>query len=341
MFRFGKALLISSFLFFGSFSSSPNYALHNYSIGGAGTNSASSSTYSLQGTLGEQTNNSTAGSTYTDKNSSIQAEQINVPTAPTLTAVAGTYSELNCIVNTAGNPADTTYAIAVSTTSGFTSTSYVQASTGTLVSTPDYETYSTWNSSSGINIAGLLGSTTYYAKVAAKQGMFTNTEYGAAASATTGTPTLSFSVSPSSLSFGSFLPTTINTSSNINFTFATNATSGGSIYVKGVNNGLFSSSQGFTIPATTGNLSSLSQGFGLQYLSTGQTSGGPLTSVSPYNGTGNNVGTESTTFAQMFTTTGSIVGGTATADAQVKAAGTTPPASDYGETLTFIASASF
>ena len=73
-----------------------------------------------------------------------------------------------------------------------------------------------------------------------------------------------------------------------------------------------------------------------------QTSGGPLTTVSPYNGTSHTVGAESSTaFAQMFATSAAIAGGTATANVQVKAPGTAPAANDYNEVFTFIASASF
>lgn len=341
MFSWWKSLPLIGFLLFASFATSPSYQLKSYSVGPGGTNNSSSTTYTLQGSLGEQTNSTTAGSTYSANNSSIQTEQLNVPPAPTLSNGSGTYyNQLNCIVNTGSNPSDTTYAIAIST-DNFTTTNYVQASTGTIVSTPDYETYSTWGGSSGINVINLSSGTTYYFKVAAKEGLFTNTEFGAVASTATVSPTLSFSVSPNSASLGSFVPGTIVTSSNLSFTYSTNGTSGGSVYVMGKNSGFLSSSNSYTIPAVTGNLSSLSQGFGVQASSPSQTSGGPLTLVSPYNGTGNTVGAESTTFTQMLTSGDAISGATANAVVQVKASGSAPAASDYNEVLTFIASASF
>jgi len=91
----------------------------------------------------------------------------------------------------------------------------------------------------------------------------------------------------------------------------------------------------------TGNLSSATQGFGIQVTSVSQSSGGPFSSVSPYNGTGNVVGVETVVPAQMLTTTSSITSGSATVVVQAKASNITPSASDYTETLTFVAAASF
>lgn len=340
MFKWGSALLSITTLVFAAFSAGNTYQLNSYSIGPGATNGAASNTYKLQGSVGQQTNNTAAGTSYKGNSSSIQAEQINVPGAPTLSNSSGTfYNQLNCIVNTSSNSSDATYAIAVSP-DNFATTNYVQAD-GSIGASPVFQTYGTWGGASGFQIAGLLASTTYYVKVSAKQGLFTNTAYGAVSSLATGSPTLSFSISPNSANIGSFLPNTIKTSSNLSFTYATNASSGGSIYVRGANNGFYSSSKGFTISAVSGDLSSLGQGFGIQAGNPGQTSGGPLTTVSPFNGTGNTVGAESTTFVQMFTTSASIVGGTGTANVQVKAPGNAPASNDYNEVFTFVASANF
>lgn len=331
-----------SALMFASFSSSPNYQLNSYGVGAGGTNSSASTTYKLQGSVGEQANGSTAGSTKTANNGSVQTEQLNVPPAPTLSNGSGTYSnKLNCIISTGGSPSDTTYAIAVSTDSFVSVTNYVQAS-GALGGSPVYQTYSAWGSGSGSLITGLSPGTTYEVKVAAKQGLFTNTKYGAFATASTvSAASLTFSVSPNSASLGSFLPNTIVTSSNLSFTFATGSTYGGTIYVIGQNSGFKSPSTSHTIAAFSGNLTGTGEGFGIQATNPNQTSGGPLTTVSPFNGTGNVVGAESTALQPMFTTPSAIVGGTANANVQVKASNSDPPANDYQEAFTFVASASF
>jgi hypothetical protein len=189
-------------------------------------------------------------------------------------------------------------------------------------------------------ISSLTPNTTYYVDISAMEGQFTNTNYGAYASATV-SPYITFSVSPSSYSLGSFLPNTIVTSTNLAFTYATNALSGGDIYVKGQYGGFHSVAQNSTITSYTGNLSSATSGIGIQASSPNQTSGGPLTTVSPFNGTGNTVGGETTSLVPMLATTAPIVGGTANADVQVKAADTTPPSNDYTEVYTFVAAANF
>ncbi len=342
MAKFLSLLLGIPLVGFAAFSSSGTYQLNSYGIGSGGTNSASSGTYDLQGNAGEQTNRSTSSSTYTANNGAVQTEQLNIPPAPTLSNGSGTYyNKLSCIVNTGGNPSDATYAIMVDTSSSFLSPSYVQAD-GTLGAGVVYQTYAAWGSGSGFQIVGLLPSTTYYAKAAAKQGMFTNTAFSTSAnSATTASPTLSFSISPNSASLGSFVPNVITSSSNISFTFSTNGTSGGNIYVRGENGGFTSLTQGYTISAVSADLTTQSEGFGIQAANPNQTSGGPFATVSPYNGTGNTVGAETTSFIRMLTSASPITGGTATATVQVKASGTTPASNDYSETFTFIASASF
>ncbi len=325
---------------FAVFPSSTTYKLNSYSVGPGGTNSASSSTYRAQSNVGEQANGSSSGTTHTSNSGAIQAEQLNVPPAPTLDDGSGTYyNKLKCMLATGGNPGDTTYSVAIST-DNFATTSYVQAD-GTINTGRVYQDYATWGGGSGFFIIGLSASTTYKVKVDAKQGLFTNTAYGAVATKATVAPTLSFSVSPNSANFTSILPGTIATSPNISFTFATNGTTGGNIFVRGSNGGFTSSSQSYTVTATSTNLSAQPQGFGIQGANPSQVSGGPLSVASPYNGTGNSVGAETTSFVQMFTSSAPISGGAATADVQVKVTIGAPAVSDYGETFTFMASASF
>lgn len=328
-------------LLFAAFSTSTNYQLNSYGIGSGGSSNSSSSTYRLQASVGEQANGSTASSNNTANNGSVQTEQLNVPPAPTLSNGSNTYyNKLNIIVNSGGNPTDTTYAIAAST-NNFTTTNYVQAD-GTLSTSPVYQTAATWNNSgAGTFMIGLSTSTSYEVKVAAKQGQFTNTTYGAFATASTVTPSITFSVSPNSTSLGSLLAGSVVTSSNLSFSFATNGGSGGNVYVSGQNGGLLSTLQSHTIAAFTGNLAGQSEGFGVQATNPSQTSGGPLTTVSPFNGTSNTVGAESTVPKAMLTTNAPVAGGTANANMQAIVSKTTAPSADYQEVLTFIASASF
>ena len=314
---------------FAAFSSSTNFQLNSYGVGPGGTNSTSSTTYKLQGSVGEQANGSTAGSTKTANNGSIQTEQINVPPAPTLSNGSGTYyNKLNFIITNSSDPSDATFAVAVSTGSCNNSPLYVQ-SDGTLGATQVYRTYTAWGGGSGSFIVGLANSTTYYVNVAAQQGLFTNTEFGACANAATVSTTTTFSISPNSLTLSNLLAGSVITSSNLAISFATNGASGGAVYVSGANSGLLSSLQSHTIAALTGNLVAQSEGSGVQATGPTQTSGGPLVTVSPYNGSSNTVGIESPAPAQILSTTAPIVGGSANANFQAKASTITPDPNFY------------
>jgi hypothetical protein len=337
---------------FAAFSSSASYSLNSYSVGPVGTSNAHSTTYYTQSTGGEVSGGKTSSTHYTDSNGNVQAEQLAVPQAPTVSNGGGTdYTFLQTTLNdnagTSNYPTDVTFSIGVSTTNCFTSAcvqsgavKFVQTG-GTLSTTQYYQSYSSWGSSSGVSITGLTAGTTYYIAVAAKEGTFTNTEYGASTTQATATPYITFSVSPNTLNMNGMTPGNITTSSNATFSLATNATYGATIYNSGANGGLHSASKSDLIPATTGSLSAASHGFGLQGVNTSQTSGGPLSIDSPYNGTGNTVGTESSTITPIFSTSASIIGGSATMDMQAKPNNSDPPSNDYDETMTFIAAASF
>lgn len=327
---------------FAAFSSSSNYQLRSYGVNSGGTNSASSSNYNLQAGAGEIAGSETGGPTYKIRSGSIETQQSNVPGAPTLSNGGGTYTnKLNFIINTASNPSDTTYVVAVSTTSNFTVTNYVQAD-GTLGGTQVFQTYAQWGSGSGTDAIGLTSGTTYYFRVAAMQGKFTATGFGPSANSTTAsTASLSFSLTPSTLNMGSLTPgSVVDSPSDISFTFSTSASFGGSIYMSGSNTGLVSATAGnynITIAGASANLSSTSEGFGLQ----GLTASSPLAIDSPYNGTSNTVGAIYTTFKPVFSSTASVTSGTATARVKAKSSTTTPAANDYTNTLTFIAAASY
>ena len=333
-------------LLFGVFPSGTTYRINNYSLGGGGTNSAASSTYNLQGSLGEQANGSATGTTDTGKSGSIQTEQLSLPLAPTISNGSGTYyNKLQVTLNdTAGSSnyaTDVTFAISISTGS-CTTGNYVQAD-GTTASTPVYQSYSTWGTLFATN---LNPSTTYYFAVAAKEGKFTNTEFGTCASAATVAPSVTFSVSPGSLVLGSIYPgSSPTTSSNLTFGFTTNGASGGAVYVSGLNTGLHSSSTGGNIAAVSGsvsvNLALLAEGFGIQATNPNQVSGGPFATVAPFNGSSNNVGGETTSLEQILASTTPIVTGSANANVQAKSSLSDKTASDYAETLTFVAAGNF
>lgn len=328
-------------LLMAAFSASNNYSLQNYGIGSGGTNNASSSSYKLNGSSGEVTGAAGTGTTNQIKPGSTEVRQANVPLAPTLSNGTSTYyNKLGCIINKGGSDAtDYTYAIATSINS-FATTLYVQAD-GTLGASPVFQTYTSWGGAGGTIITGLTPSTTYQIKVTAMQASFTQSAYGPVGSASTVSPSLTFSLTPNNLNLGNLLPGSIVTSSAITIGFATNGAAGGNVYIAGKNNGLNSAAGSSTIAVLTNDLSSQSQGVGVQGVSATQTSGGPLVISSPFNVTSSNVGAYATTFKPIFSSTAAIIGGSATATIKAKASTSTVVASDYQEVLTFIGSASF
>lgn len=327
-------------LLFAAITSSTNYHINDASLGGGSTNSSTSTTYKLNGSAGNTQGSTTSSTNYQTKSGVIQSQQANVPVAPTLSNNGGAYSDrLNFIINVSGNPTDATYSVAVSTTSNFTVTSYVQAD-GTLNTTPVYQTYTAWGSGTGTLALGLSAGTSYWFKVNAIQGKFSASGYGPSATISTGTNvSLSYSLTPNTMNMGSLLAGSVITSTTISFTYATSAANGGTIYMAGSSTGLFSTYGSHTISVTppSGDLSSLGEGFGLQAL----TASSPLSMQSPYNGSSNVVGSVYTSFQPVFSATAPVTAGTATAKLMAKSSVSTPSAADYTNTLTFIAAASF
>lgn len=345
-----SSLLIAGSLLFGtvsSFSNNSTYYLNSYSVGsGSGTN-FSNGTYNGQASLGETAaTNPVNGTSNVSEAGGVQTEQLAEPQAPTLNNGSGTFYNklgftLNNSMGTSTYPTDVTFSVEVSNASSFTSPSYVQTG-GTLGASPFFQSYAAWGGASGSTMTNLTPGLTYYVRVSANQGMFTDTGYGPYQSAALTNPSITFSISPSSISLGSLLSGAVETSSNITASLTTNADFGGNVFVSGTANaGLRSPSQGYTIAALTGNLASSSEGFGLQGNNATQTSGGPFTIKSPYNGSANNVGIESSSYAQIFSSANPIVSGSATLDLQAKSSASDPGGSDYAETLSFVAAASF
>lgn len=341
MFRVTRMIVGVGAVTIAALSSSTTYQLNSYSLNGGGTNSASSTTYSLQASTGETSSGSSASANLQAKSGNVQAQQANVPGAPTLDNGSGTYyNKLHIALDTAGNPIDTTFAIAVST-NNFATTSYAQVD-GTLGPAPAYQTYTQWGSAGGTFITGLGAGTTYQAKVAAMQGKFTNSGFGPTASAVTASPSLTFSISPNNIAMGTLLAgSVISSPQNISVNFATNATAGGNVYIAGQNTGLKSTATAYTITALNADLSTQPQGFGAQVLTNSQTSGGPFNKLSPFNGSSAVVGGPIATYQTILNASAPVVGGVATVGLKAKTTTAVPAAADYAEILTMIAAASF
>lgn len=337
-------------LLFATLPSSTNYGLHNYGFGSGGTSDSTSTNYQLNATTGETSNTQSTSTTYKARPGNQNTQQSNVPPAPTFTNPSSYYDKLKFVLNTGGNASTTKFGVVISS-DNFVTTLFVHAD-GTASSTftiADLQTYAAWGGASGQLITGLSINTTYKIKVNAMQGTFTQTEYGPTASATTGTPSISFSIftdsqptAPFTTSFPNLLPATVvNSNDKIWFNLTTNADVGANIYISSLNAGLKSNANGFTITSATADLSSASSGYGAQDQSVTQTSGGPFSMVAPFNGATQNVGVLSTVLKPIFTTSLPVTGGSGSLLLKAKAASTTPESSDYGDKITLTSAANF
>lgn len=336
------------------FPASSNYSLKSFSTSAGGDNTLTSSNYGLEGNLGEQGSDSLSSSNYQNLPGLLYTQMANTPTAPTVANGSDYTNKLLVTVNIAGNPTDTKYAIAVSD-DNFVTTQYVQSdnTVGSTLGSEDWQIYSDWGSGSGEFVVGLTPDTTYYFKVKAEQGAFSESPWGPVASAATSALSISFDIDVSATDSETSAPYTMdlgNLSSGSVITstekvwvdLSTNAPNGGFVYVFGSNGGLYSSKNDYTISAVSGNLTALSEGFGIQYNSLAESSGGPMAVSSPYDGTSEVVGIVSTSPQEIFTTSSApIVAGRASFVTKAKITALTPAAADYADTLTVISAASF
>lgn len=333
---------------------SDNYSLNSFGFGAGGETTGASDNYAAEYILGETSETALTSDNYNTWPGLLYTQFANTPTAPTVTNDANYYNKLKLVINTAGNPSNTKYAVAISD-DNFTTTNYVQSdnTVGVALGLEDWQTYTDWGSGTGEFVIGLDPSTTYYFKVKAERGNFTEGPWGPVASVATGNSTLTFdidisssdseSAAPYTLSLGSLSAGSVSTASDkIWVDLSTNASGGGQVFVISSNAGLESTATGYTISSVTGDLAGLSEGFGIRSNSVAQTSGGPFAAVSPFNGASDNVGEISTVFKEIFNTTSApIVNGRGSALVKAKIKNITPAATDYTETLTLVAIGTF
>ena len=349
--NFQKFLTLPFFILL-VFPASTNYSLRSFEFGGGGA-SMDSANYALEAILGQQTG-SMSSATYNVRAGLSFVQNSYTPTAPSLVNSSNWYNKLLLTVNISNNPSATKYAIAI-TSDNWATTKFVQSDNtiGTVLGLEDYQTYANWGSGSGEYVIGLTPSTTYKAKVKAIQGEFTESQFGPDATAATVSPSISFDIdvsssdsetaAPYTLAFGSLSVGSVNTASNkVWIDLSTNGEAGGYVYISDTNSGLRSTASNYTIDSVTGDLSSLGEGVGAQSSTDTETSGGPLTPLSPFNGSSENVGLINTTVRELYSTSGApIAGGRGSFVMKVKPGNTTPASSDYSDTLTIIAAGTF
>ena len=334
---------------------STNYKLKDYGFGTGGTANSSSSNYFLEAITGEVSGNQSAGTSYKVGPGLIFTGQANVPAVLTFDNPTSYYNKLRFVINDSGNPSDTKFAVAISD-DNFVTTNYVQSdyTVGAVLGAEDYRIYADWGGGADEYVIGLIPGTTYKVKVKAMQGEFSETGYGPTATAATVNPTLSFDIDvsatdsetnpPFAIDLGDLTAdTVVDSSEKVWVDFSTNGESGGRIYVIGGNEGLLSTAASYKIDAITADLGSLAQaqGFGAQGYSADESSGGPFTIASLYDKTDDLVGITDQYAREIFTSANPISDGRGSFLLKAKSSVVTPPAEDYSETLTVIASGSY
>jgi hypothetical protein len=300
-------------------------------------------------------------------------------------AAPGCYDRAKFKIDAQSNPNDVRYAVQMSTTSNFSSNNfYVDSATRlpTLtITTADFLYKCEWEGTTvanycaspnttyqKFNVFGLSSNTTYYIRFSAYQGIgtdaqFTQSEWGPSASATTSIPslTLDLNIAPDTvtntnvpylLNFGSAPAGVVTTAANyIVLNVGTNAVSGLTTSVKGLNGQLQSGSN--NIPAVNTDLDTLSvtSGWGIRNESTTNSQqyatylGSVTISNSPNDftdaGAANKVGAPSSSFVTLFTSNlMPLHTGKAGFESKIKPIGGTP-SGNYNETVTFVVVADF
>ncbi len=327
---------------------STNFTLKTYDFGN-GADSSSSSSYNLQASTGSP-NDALTSSSYALPAGIRASASAATPLAPTFANPDNSYNRLKLTLNTTDMPSDAKYLIAISD-DNFVTTNYVQTdqTVGPTAGIGNYQSYAAWGGASGCWVLGLNYSTTYKVKIAALQGPATGSAFGPSATAATVAPSVTFAVStsatstpPFSVGFGSLTPgTVISGDATIIVDITTNALSGGSVLIKSQNAGLSSVTASTTITSQTADLSGTNSGYGAQLSSTSQTSGGPVTASSPFDGSAANVGGLAVGWQQLVSFNGGVVGGNLITALKAKAAANLSAATDYGDVLSLAVSLNF
>ncbi|HYM65108.1 MAG TPA: hypothetical protein VES68_01320, partial [Candidatus Sulfotelmatobacter sp.] len=164
---------------------SSNFQLEEYGFGAGGVATSSSESFLFSGLAGEIETASLSSTNFIALPGLTYTLQPNIP-APTITNPSNYYNKLHITVNDAGYPSDTTFAIQVASNSAdFSQNVYYVQSDNTLGTSLFFQTYSAWSGSSGFDLIGLFPNTTYYAKTAAKRGIYQQGPWSAVASAST------------------------------------------------------------------------------------------------------------------------------------------------------------
>ncbi len=230
---------------FAAYPASTNYRIQEYSFGSGGTTNSTSSNFGLYGVAGQIEFGRPSSTNFQMGSGLTYIMKAHVPGVPTFTNPSSNYDRLQFILNTSNNPADAEYAISISSDNFVSDVRYIKSDNtiGTTLTSADFQTYTDWGGASGEYVTGLLQGTTYTIKVKARQGDYTESEYGPTAQAATTTPSLTFSVDSNNVTFSNLnsgnsytdgsKTTTLTTSTNAYNGYVVNARSTGPLTATG------------------------------------------------------------------------------------------------------------
>jgi hypothetical protein len=341
----------------GDFSGDPRIYSTTYRInpGPLGIFSASVPKVACFETDTNGSSNCTTGPSYLNTNGMI-----------TVCGPTGCYNNARFEINAQTNPSDTLYGIQISDDDFSTDIRYIDGQTfkpktRDLIDINDYKTKSVWESEVR-NIKGLEQDTQYWIRITALHGDFTESEPSQTATATTALSTVTFDIdiedetgtaaetgAPYSISFTTERRLVVSgppqTAENLIWLDTeTNGLGGFAILQSGLNGGLFSSTESYTVTSATVDLNSTTEGFGLQSFYTAETYGlgsgngslGVIDVSTGYDGTGNYVGEIQTTLSKIYETDAPTLQGRVGIKLKARASTSTPPATDYSEEITLI-----
>ncbi len=274
---------------------------------------------------------------------------------------SGCYDRARFEIDANDNPTDTLYEILISEDNFVSDIKYIDGNTfwPESISThnlSDFLTKTDWETPD-FNILGLQSGTTYYIRIAALHGDFTQTEVGPIASATTSFGSIFFDIDiedemgisaetspPHSISFtgayeliGGSAP--ITAQDRIWMDAGTNSQGGFALVTRGLNGGLKSDTTGQTILSATADLNSTTDGFGIQSEYINQDSYPYLSSITAttdYGGTGNSVGIVGVTATKVYESSTPVFNGRMALKVIAKPGIDKGAATDYQETIFFI-----
>jgi len=273
----------------------------------------------------------------------------------------GCYNKARFEINPNSNPSDTLYAIAISTDNFTTDIKYIDGATfepenSSNHNINDFRTETYWETEV-FNIQGLLADTTYYMKITALSGDFTQSDYSITSNTTTGSGNLFFDIdiapttglttetaSPYTISFSGSDDLMAGAAATTAYSLIwldidSNSAGGVAVIQIGKYGGLYSATTTQTITSANANLDTVSEGFGLQsYYVNNDTSSylGNLTTESNYAGSINTVGIVSTSASKIYDGDGPIQNGRVAMYLKAKASSETTPSTDYSEEIYFI-----